>query len=83
MNKVTPRRNQRAKPVTPLPDDALLEAGRAALVGKLGVSGTLRFLRLLGGGRDRWDDLRRAWGDVPMDELEAQMRREGLLDESV
>ena len=77
MEKPSLPRKQRVKPLPD--DDTLLEAGRAALVGKLGVSGALRFLRLLGGGHDRWDLLRRAWANVSMRDLQAQMRRDGLL----
>lgn len=42
-------------------DGEILSAGRTALEKRLGLAGMLRFLRLVGGSRDRFEDLRKAW----------------------
>ncbi|MBI4917064.1 MAG: hypothetical protein HY825_14575 [Acidobacteria bacterium] len=79
MEKQTQQRKRRARsPVDAPDDDTLLETGREVLVGKLGVTGTLRFLRLVGGARDRWEDLRRGWASLSMDELQVELDRAGL-----
>ena len=57
--------------------DALVEAGNRLLLEGLGVDNALEFLRLLGGGRDRFEDIRRPWAGLSVDEALEEMRRSG------
>jgi len=55
-----------------LDDEALLEEGERALTERLGTAGTLRFLSLVAGGHDRFEDIRKEWQHMTMEEtLEA------------
>lgn len=47
----------------------LLEEGAAALTDRLGPSGMLRFLALVGGGTDRFEDVRREWEDTTREQV--------------
>jgi hypothetical protein len=71
-----------AKQPAPLLDprdrDALLDAGHRVLLEGLGPENALEFLRLVGGGRDRFEDIRRQWAGLTMDEALAELRRSGL-----
>ena len=58
--------------------DTLLDAGNRLLLEGLGVDNALEFLRLVGGGRDRFDDIRHQWSDLTVDEAMEQLRRSGL-----
>jgi hypothetical protein len=58
--------------------DALLAAGNRLLLEGLGVDNALEFLRLVGGGRDRFEDIRRQWTDLTVDEALEELRRSGL-----
>jgi hypothetical protein len=76
-------RSSAAKRALPLFDptrdrEALLNAGNRILLEGLGVENALEFLRLLGGGRDRFDDLRRQWADMSVDEAFEELRRTRL-----
>jgi hypothetical protein len=75
-------RSSAAKRPAPLLDprdrDALLDAGNRVLLEGLGVDNALEFLRLIGGGRDRFEDIRRQWAGLSMDEALAELRRSGL-----
>jgi hypothetical protein len=75
-------RTSAAKRPTPLIDprdrDALLDAGNRVLLEGLGIDNALEFLRLVGGGRDRFEDIRRQWAGLSMDEALAELRRSGL-----
>ena len=53
----------------PTDDGVLLSEGRAALRERLGVLGSLRFLRLISGQTDRFEDLRKDWEDLSEEEL--------------
>lgn len=55
-------------------DDEILSAGRIALEERLGLAGMLRFLRLVAGPRDRFEDLRKAWAGQSVDELLRDMK---------
>lgn len=58
--------------------EALLDAGNRLLLEGLGVDNALEFLRLIGGGRDRFEEIRRSWADLSVDEALDEMRRAGL-----
>lgn len=52
------------------PDDrTILREGREALRQRLGVLGSLRFLRLISGQTDRFEDIRKEWKDMSEEEL--------------
>lgn len=57
-------------------DGVLLSEGRAALRERLGVLGSLRFLRLISGQSDRFEDLRKEWEDLSEEELFAKPKPE-------
>ena len=58
------------KGAIPWPDDRqLMDAAEEALVARLGVAGYVRYLALVGGGRDRFEDLRAAWSSTHPKEL--------------
>lgn len=59
----------------PRGDEALLRAGHEALRTRLGTVGLLRYLVLVGGGRDRFQDARRTWADTPLADFEAWLRQ--------
>lgn len=63
--------------LNPRDRDALLEAGNRLLLEGLGADNALEFLRLLGGGRDRFEDIRRPWAGLSVDEALEEMRRSG------
>jgi hypothetical protein len=75
-------RSTAAKRPRPLLDprdrDALLDAGNRLLLEGLGVDNALEFLRLVGGGRDRFDEIRRKWAGLSVDEAVEELRRAGL-----
>jgi hypothetical protein len=75
-------RTSAAKRPAPLLDprdrDALLDAGNRVLLEGLGVDNALEFLRLIGGGRGRFEDIRRPWAGLSADEALAELRRSGL-----
>jgi hypothetical protein len=50
-------------------DQTLMQEGRQALQQRLGVLGSLRFLRLVSGQNDRFEDIRREWEDISEEEL--------------
>lgn len=50
-------------------DETLLREGYEALRQRLGVVGSVRFLRLLSGERDNFEDIRSAWEDLSVDEI--------------
>lgn len=58
--------------------DALLDAGNRLLLEGLGVENALEFLRLLGGGRDRFNDIRMQWASLTVDEAMEELHRVGL-----
>jgi hypothetical protein len=58
----------------PRTDDVLVREATAALEARLGTEGMLRFLRLLGGGRDRYEEIRRPLVAMSAAELEARLR---------
>lgn len=53
-------------------------AGNRLLLEGLGVDNALEFLRLVGGGRDRFDEIRQQWANVTVDEALEELRRSGL-----
>lgn len=55
-----------------LDDPGLLREGHAALRERLGFLGSLRFLRLVTGQADRFEEIRTAWEDVSEEELFAR-----------
>jgi hypothetical protein len=57
--------------------DALLDAGNRLLLQGLGVDNALEFLRLIGGGRDRFEDVRKQWAGLTVDEALNELRRAG------
>lgn len=64
------RHNEPQPPGRERPDDeALLGDGQEALRRRLGIVGSLRFLRLISGERDNFEDIRRAWEDLSVDEI--------------
>jgi hypothetical protein len=75
-------RSTAAKRPRPLLDprdrEALLDAGNRLLLEGLGVDNALEFLRLIGGGRDRFDEIRRQWTGLSVDEAVEELRRSGL-----
>lgn len=75
-------RTSAAKRLPPLVDprdrDNLLAAGNRVLLEGLGVDNALEFLRLVGGGRDRFDEIRRQWAGLTVDEAIEELRRSGL-----
>jgi hypothetical protein len=75
-------RTSAAKRLPPLVDprdrDNLLAAGNRVLLEGLGVDNALEFLRLVGGGRDRFDEIRRQWTGLTVDEAIEELRRSGL-----
>ena len=75
-------RTAAAKRPAPLLDprdrETLLDAGNRLLLEGLGVDNALEFLRLIGGGRDRFEEIRRQWTDLSVDEALDEMRRTGL-----
>jgi hypothetical protein len=62
---------QQAPNVVPqhVDDTTLMREGRQALEQRLGVLGSLRFLRLVSGQNDRFEDIRRKWEDMSEEEL--------------
>lgn len=56
-------------------DDEVLAAGRTALEQRLGLAGTARFVRLLSGPRDRFEDLRRAWAGLSVAEMVKEIKQ--------
>ena len=56
-----------------LDDDPIVREGEAALEARLGTMGMLRFLRIMAGGRDRFEDLRKPWEGMTMDEALQRM----------
>lgn len=56
------------------PDATILRDGEAALQERLGAVESLRFLRLIGGGKERWEDIRAAWAELTDDELAGLVR---------
>ena len=44
----------------------------------LGIDNALEFLRLIGGGRDRFDEVRQQWATLTVDEALEELRRYGL-----
>lgn len=72
----TPRRAVRRAPAK-LDDEALRELASEAVVRKLGVVGYLRYLRLVAGGRDRFDELRMPLQRLTLDDALAAIRANG------
>lgn len=64
---------------TELDDETLLREGGAALEQRLGRLGMLRHLRLLTGGRDRFEDIRERWANLTVDEILDRMARPDLV----
>jgi hypothetical protein len=62
----------------PRDQDALLGAGNRLLLEGLGADNALEFLRLIGGGRDRFEEIRKQWAGLSVDEAVEEMRRSGL-----
>lgn len=60
--------------VARLDDRALQEHATRALVRQLGVVGYLRYLRLVAGGRDRYEELRRPLDGLSLDEAVTAIR---------
>jgi hypothetical protein len=75
-------RTSAAKRPAPLLDprdrDVLLDAGNRLLLKGLGIDNALEFLRLVGGGHDRFDEIRRQWAGLTVDEAIEELRRSGL-----
>lgn len=75
-------RTSAAKRLPPLLDprdrDTLLAAGNRLLLEGLGVDNALEFLRLVGGGRKRFDEIRQQWANLSVDEALEELRRSGL-----
>lgn len=69
---------RRAPMLDPRDREALLDAGNRLLLEGLGVDNALEFLRLIGGGRDRFEESRRQWANLTVDEALDEMRRAGL-----
>jgi hypothetical protein len=71
-----------AKRMPPLLDprdqEALLGAGNRLLLEGLGVDNALEFLRLVGGGHDRFEEIRQQWTGLTVDEAIEELRRSGL-----
>jgi hypothetical protein len=65
--------SNRVKPGVPA-DPELLRRGREALEERLGVLSTIRFLRLVAGGRGRWEDIRADWADMTVEEIVKSVR---------
>jgi hypothetical protein len=59
----------------PCDRDALLDAGNRLLPEGLGIDNAMEFLRLVGGGRDRFDEIRRQWASLTVDEALEELRR--------
>jgi hypothetical protein len=66
-------KKSRASSAIELDDDAIVREGEAALAERLGTMGMLRFLRLVAGGRDRFEDLRKRWEGMTLDEALQRM----------
>jgi hypothetical protein len=66
-------KKSRAHSAIELDDDAVVREGEAALQERLGTMGMLRFLRLMAGGRDRFEDLRKRWEGMTLDEALQRM----------
>jgi hypothetical protein len=62
----------------PRDQDALLGAGNRLLLEGLGVDNALEFLRLIGGGHDRFEEIRKQWAGLTVDEAIEELRRSGL-----
>ncbi len=57
-----------------LDDTALLLEGRRALRERLGILRSLRFLRLVTGQADQFEEIRAAWEDMSEEELFSERR---------
>jgi hypothetical protein len=71
-----PRERTRA-PVEPsekMNDATLLDEGKAALRERLGTIGLLRFLALVGGRQERFEDIREAWENKSLDDILQEMQ---------
>lgn len=51
----------------------LMLDGERALLAALGPADTIAYLAMIGGGRDRWEDIRKGWEDMPLDEALTKM----------
>jgi hypothetical protein len=66
-------RKSRASRAIELDDAAVVREGEAALEERLGTMGMLRFLRLVAGGHDRFEDMRKRWEGMTLDEALQRM----------
>ena len=56
-----------------LADADILRLGGEALRKRLGRIGELRYLVLVAGGRDRFEDLRQRWAGISLEEIEEEI----------
>jgi hypothetical protein len=59
-------------------EQELLSKGLQVLRERLGIERTVEFIRLVGGARDRFEDLRAPWSEDTLEEMVSEIRALGL-----